>query len=136
MVPFAGIRTSSITHHECMLFTNYFPALFVHHSFTVFPLTGVKMANRNTNVESVIFGELSSKKTKQKRNTWTFDETVRLIAVVGSTDVQEKLDGLVHNHKVWKDVAGALESRHSAEKCHDKWNYLKRKYREVKKKNN
>ncbi len=59
----------------------------------------------SNDVETAIFDELSSKKKIQKRSTWTYDETVDFIAIVGSTDVQQKLDGLVHNHKVWKDVA-------------------------------
>ena len=45
------------------------------------------------------------------------------------------MDGMVHNSHVWKQIAECIPGR-TGEQCHDRWTYLKRRYRETKKKNN
>jgi hypothetical protein len=77
----------------------------------------------------------SDKQTK-KKTSWSYEETIALINVMATEATQKKLEGMVHNHKVWQDIAASLDGRHTAEKCHDKWTYLKRRYREVTKNNN
>jgi hypothetical protein len=42
----------------------------------------------------------------------------------------------MHNHKVYQEISEALCSKYSADKCHDKWTYLERRYREVVKNDN
>ena len=74
-------------------------------------------------------------KKRAKKSSWTYEETMSLINIMGTESVQKKFDGMVHNHKVWQDVAAQLNTRHNAEKCHDKWTYLKQRYREIKKNN-
>ena len=64
----------------------------------------------------------------KKRCNWTSEEPVELIDVMADTNihVQQKMDGTVHNHKVWKEVAEKLTSDHNTEKCCGTWAYLRR----------
>ena len=39
-----------------------------------------------------------------------------LIDLMGTESVQKNLDGMIHNHAVWQDVAAQLNTQHSAEK--------------------
>ena len=38
--------------------------------------------------------------------------------------------GLETRFKIWREIADALGGHHTTEKCHDKWAYLRRRYRE------
>ena len=39
-------------------------------------------------------------------------------------NIQQKMDGTIHNHKVWKEVAEKLATDRNTEKCRDTWAYL------------
>ena len=60
----------------------------------------------------------------KKRCNWTFEEPVKLTDVMADISIQRKMDGTVHNHKVWKEVAEKLTSDHNTEKCRNTWAYL------------
>ena len=47
--------------------------------------------------------------------------------------IKAKMDGAVHNSHMWREVAGGIPDC-TGEQCHDRWTYLKRRYRETKKK--
>ena len=42
-----------------------------------------------------------------KKTTWTFEETNDLINEMAKAHVQKRLEGMVHNHKIWKEIACA-----------------------------
>ena len=39
-----------------------------------------------------------SAKKRAKKSSWTYEETMSLINIMGTESVQKKLDGMVHNH--------------------------------------
>ena len=76
-----------------------------------------------------------SKKKKVEKKQWDYEETVQLITSMEDASIRAKMDGMVHNSHVWKQIAECIPGR-TGEQCHDRWTYLKRRYRETKKKNN
>ena len=52
----------------------------------------------------------SAEKTPKK--SWSFDETIWLIDTMESTPIQSKMEGMVHNGTVWKEVAATMATMH------------------------
>ena len=54
----------------------------------------------------------TTKCVRAKKVSWNYDETIALINVMGTENIQRKMEGMmVYNHKIWKYVADQLYSR-------------------------
>ena len=53
-------------------------------------------------------GDTRTKKVKKPKSSWMYEETMGLINLMGTESVQKKLDGMIHNHAMWQDVAAQL----------------------------
>ena len=51
---------------------------------------------------------LEKKKAKKLKSLWTHKEMMGLINLMRTESVHKKLDGMIHNHAVWQDVAAQL----------------------------
>ena len=62
---------------------------------------------------------------------WSPVETLELLRIIGERDTQAALRKMVHTRLVWESISGKMSTNRSAEHCHDRWIYLKRRYRET-----
>jgi DNA primase len=60
-----------------------------------------------------------SKKKKVEKKQWDYEETVQLITSMEDASIRAKMDGMVHNSHVWKQIAECIPGR-TGEQCHDR----------------
>ena len=50
-----------------------------------------------------------SKKKKVEKKQWDYEETVQLITSMEDASIRAKMDGMVHNSHVWKQIAECIQ---------------------------
>ncbi|XP_071789399.1 uncharacterized protein [Asterias amurensis] len=71
------------------------------------------------------------KRGADRMSHWSPVETLELLRIIGERDTQAALRKMVHTRLVWESISGKMSTNRSAEHCHDRWIYLKRRYRET-----